>query len=303
MTPTLAAVAVLVVGPVVTLPTAIWEVSPEVRHGPDTDWPEPIVKRDRAVVLVHGLQLHPIRQAKAGRPELHDWMRPNAALVRALSADFDVYGFGYAQTVPVDVVSVSPGLIAAVGKLKAARYKEIVLVGHSAGGLIARQFVERDPTAGVTKVIQVSAPNAGSELATISLGLPKPQISFIKSLAPGPRIEAARSSDIPIAAGIEFCCVVSKVPRLSGDTLVSLASQWPTDLQRQGIPASLVAANHFDAIKAPHAVERIAELARERVIRWTPAQVETGRQIIFGKDADAAAERRSSRKLKAQSGP
>ena len=38
-------------------------------------------------------------------------------------------------------------------------------------------------------------------------------------------------------------------------------------------------------MKAPHAVERIAELAREKLVRWTPEQVEQGRQIVFSKDA------------------
>src|SRR5205085_1330422 len=226
---------------------------------------------------------------------LHDWVQPKAELVKALAADFDVYAFGYAQTVPVDAVSLSPGLAAAVGKFKQAGYQEVVLIGHSAGGLIARQFVERFPAAGVTKVIQVASPNTGSDFAALAVGLPKPHGSFIKSLAPRPRLDAARGGEAPIAAGIDFCCVVCKVPRLSGDTLVGLESQWPPDLQKQGIPAALVAVSHFDAMKAPHAVERIAELAREKLVRWTPEQVEPGRQIVFSKDADAAAVRRTVR--------
>jgi pimeloyl-ACP methyl ester carboxylesterase len=303
MTPTVAAVAALVAAPVINLPTAVWQVGPEVRVKHDGEPAEIRITKDRAVLLVHGLQLHPVRPNKAFRPELHEWMEPKAALVRALAADFDVFAFAYAQTVPVDVVAVSPGFVAAVGKLKAAGYKELVLIGHSAGGLIVRQFVERYPAAGVTKVIQVSAPNTGSDLANIGVGLPKPQVPFIRSLAPRPRIEIARSTDVAIADGIGFCCVVCKVPRLSGDTLVGLESQWPPDLQRQGVPASLVAVNHFEAIKAAHSVERIAELARERLVRWTPEEVEIGRQIVFGKNADAAAERRTGRKSRGLLGP
>ena len=50
-----------------------------------------------------------------------------------------------------------------------------VVVGHSAGGVIARQFVESYPDAGVAKVIAVAAPFAGVELANIKVGYPKAQ--------------------------------------------------------------------------------------------------------------------------------
>src|SRR5436305_13849202 len=109
-----------------------------------------------AILPIYGSRTSPTRPGKAARPQLHAWVQPKAELVKALAPDFDVYAFGYAQTVPVDAVSLSPGLIAAVGKLKQAGYKELALIGHSAGGLIARQFVERFPAAGVTEVIQVA---------------------------------------------------------------------------------------------------------------------------------------------------
>ena len=66
-------------------------------------------------------------------------------------------------------------------------------------------------------------------------------------------------------------------------------SQWPRDLQKQGIPAVLIGINHFDAMKGAHSVSAINELAREKLVRWTPEQTEKGRQIIFGPDADEAA--------------
>ena len=305
MTPTVPAVFALAVAltPVMSLPTAVWQVGPEVKARFDGDPVALMVTKDRAVLLVHGLQLHPIRPDRAHRPELHEWAQPKAGLVQTLARDFDVYAFGYAQTVPVDAVSVSPGLAAAVEKLRAAGYRELVLIGHSAGGVIARQFVERNPDAGVTKVIQVAAPNAGSEFAKIPVGMPKTQAPFVKSLAPRPRRAVARAADGGLADEVEFCCVVCKLPKIHGDSLVALESQWPSDLQRQGVPAALIAVSHFEAMKAGHAVKRIAELARERLIRWTPEQVEQGRQIVFGKDADAAAERRSVRKGKGAVSP
>ena len=183
MVATLAAMAVLSTAPIVALPTAVWPLAPEAKVRADG---EPLVikaTKPRAVLLIHGLLLRPIRTDKLVRPELHDWQQVKSELVKALAADADVYAFGYAQTVPVDVVSLSPGFIGIVEKLRKAGYKEIVLLGHSAGGLIARHFVERFPEAGVTKVIQVASPNAGSDLANIPIGIPRLQQGFVKSLA------------------------------------------------------------------------------------------------------------------------
>lgn len=273
---------------VTDLTTAVWQVAPLVRAEYDGQPVELKKTKDRAAFLVHGLMLHPIRQEKSYKTELHDWQEAKSGLVKALAADFDVYAFSYAQTVSMDVVASSPGMRNNVKKLRRAGYKEIVLIGHSAGGLIAREFVERFPDAGVTKVIQVAAPNFGSELATINFGVPKSQTLFVRSLAPAPRTAVALEAP-KLDAKFEFCCVVCKLWGLPHDTLVNLDSQWSKDLQKQGIPATLLALNHFDAMKGPHAVSTISELAREKLVRWTPEQIEQGRQIIFGPDADAAA--------------
>ena len=284
-----AAVLVFTLAPAIDLPTAVWPVAPDLRARFDGDAVELKPTSSRAVLLVPGLLLHPLRPERSTRAELHDWQTPKSELVQTLSRDFDVYGFGYAQTVPVDAVSLADGLRTGVKRLKDAGYKQIVLIGHSAGGLIARQFVERFPDAGVSKVIQVGTPNGGAELARIGVGLPKPQVPFIRSLAPKPRLGAV---PVPLPDGVEACCVVCKVPRLATDTLVTVESQWPADLQRQGVPAALVQVTHFDAMKAPHAVRTIAELAREKLARWTPEQVEQGRQVLFSKEADGAAVRK-----------
>lgn len=270
------------------LTTAVWQVAPLVRAEYDGQPVELKKTKDRAAFLVHGLMLHPIRQEKSFKTELHDWQQAKSGLVQNLAVDFDVYAFSYAQTVSVDVVASSPGMRNHVKKLRRAGYKEIVLIGHSAGGLIAREFVERFPDSGVTKVIQVAAPNFGSELATINFGVPKSQSLFVRSLAPTPRTALALDSP-KLNEKLEFCCVVCKLWGLPHDTLVNLDSQWSKDLQKQGMPATLLAINHFDAMKGPHAVTTISELARERLVRWTPEQVDQGRGVIFGVDADAAA--------------
>src|SRR5262249_36988219 len=116
--------------------------------------------QDRAVVLIHGLALHPLSTAKVGQAAFRHWQQPGSALVRPLAEDSDVWSVGYSQTSAVE--NVAAAVAALVKKVKAQGYKEVVLVGHSAGGLIARQLVEDHPDAGVTKVVQVCAPNLGS---------------------------------------------------------------------------------------------------------------------------------------------
>jgi pimeloyl-ACP methyl ester carboxylesterase len=288
MLPTITATVFLPFLQVMELPTEVVQVAPHVRPEADGKPTELKKTKDKAAFLVHGLMLHPIRPVKATLPDPHEWQQPRSNLVKNLADDFDIFSFGYAQTTPLDAVASTPGMRNGVARLKEAGYKEIVLIGHSAGGLIIRQFVERFPDAGVTKVVQVAAPNYGSDLATINVGLPKPQVSFIKSLAPTPRTLVADASE-KIPEKIDFCVVVCKLWGVQTDSLVVLDSQWSKDLQKQGVPAVLVAINHFDAMKAPHAVSTIGELAREKLVRWNPEQVESCRTILFGKDADDAA--------------
>lgn len=288
MLSTIAATLMLPMLATIDLPTGVWQVAPVANAEFNGQTLELKKSKDRAVLLIHGLVLRMIRPEKAGRPELHEWQLAKAPLVQALAPDFDVFSFSYAQTTSCDTVASAPGMRDQVEKLRKAGYKEIILIGHSAGGLIARQFVERFPKSGVTKVIEVCAPNNGSELATISVGLPKTQVPFIKSLAPQLRTVTA-TEPFTIDEKIEFCVVVCKVRGFAHDTLVGLESQWPRDLQKQGIPAVLVGINHFDAMKGAHSVSAIDQLAREKLVRWTPEQTEKGRQILFGPDADEAA--------------
>lgn len=280
--------------PVVQLPTAVWQVAPLQIAKFEGEPLEMKITKTRAALLVPGLLLHPIRPERATRPEMHDWVTAKADLVQQLSRDFDVYAFGYAQTLPVDAVAISTGLHQAVEKLRLAKYEQIVVISHSAGGIIARHYVDLHPNSGIKKVIQVGSPNAGSELANLTVSIPKAQsapfikvqVPFLQSLSKKYRAEVA-AKELP--GDLEFCCVVCKVPRLPGDTMVSLDSQWPAEFQKQGIPATLVSVTHFEAMKAPHSVQTIVELARENLVRWTPEQVEQGRSVLFGRDADAAA--------------
>jgi pimeloyl-ACP methyl ester carboxylesterase len=207
--------------------TELWQVAPDTSGKP---WAAPEVpgEKSRAVVLIHGLFVHPIRQEKASRPWKRDWQEPKSELVKALAPDFDVFAFAYAQTVPLEEIAKSSGMRDAVARLRKTGYKEIVLVGHSAGGVIARQFVENCPDAGATKVIAVAAPFAGVELASLKVGYPKAQAPFIQSLSPSARADAAKANKNSLGKDVPFACVVCKpLEWLETDGLVSSRSQWP----------------------------------------------------------------------------
>lgn len=281
---------VLALSPAYELPSAAWQLVPHVEGEMKT----PKVTHEKAVLCIPGLYPHPIRPEKATMPEMHPWFEPNAPLLAALEKEFDVYAFGYAQTVSLDLVADSNGLHSTIRQLKEAGYKEIVLIGHSAGGLIAFQFAERNPQSGVSKVIPVSAPYAGSELADLSLPLPRTQVTYIRSLSPQPRKDVLATMK-PFPKEIEICCVMCKVSRLPNDIMVGLDSQWPEEIRKQGIPTTLVNVNHFEAIKAPQGVAIVADLAKSKLVRWDTADVAKAKAIVFGQQADAAAAGSSKR--------
>ena len=113
-------------------------------------------ERTQAVLLIHGFHYHLFDKdvPKAG---LRPWQKADSPLVKELGKSADVFAFAYGQNVSLETVIKESKLAASIAELRKLGYKEIVLVGHSAGGLIARQFVEDNPDAGVTKVIQVCA--------------------------------------------------------------------------------------------------------------------------------------------------
>jgi pimeloyl-ACP methyl ester carboxylesterase len=268
--------ALLLMNLVQQLPTSFWQVTPEYKVDPT-----PTAEHSRAVLLIHGLVPHPIASSKARIPEANSWQLPKSELVRQLKPDFDVFGLSYAQIMPCEWVCHSEGLRSAIKTLKTAGYSEIIVIGHSAGGLIARHFVEQYPDAGVTKVICVASPHQGSFWANLpQIGLPSTQIPFIKSLAPQYRT-SDKFAKQTWPKHVQFCCVICQLPRLKSDSVVSIESQWPEDLQKQGIPASVIRVNHFEAIRTPEASKVISELAREKLRRWSPEEVDQGRKSLL----------------------
>ncbi len=236
----------------------------------------------RAVVLIPGLHVHPLSDASVPRAYAAVWQKPGSPMVRTLARDADVFAFTYGQAVPVTQVAGQPALRAGVRRLRQAGYTEVVLVGFSAGGLIARQFVEDEPDACVTKVVQVCAPNAGSSWAELKVGVRPSQRPFLQSLTKEARLEwqqARRDRRIP--TGVQFVCVIG-TGLGTGDGLVSSHSAWSEDLQRQGIPAYTLATEHLHAVRSEEGVRLIAELVRDDVPRWDALQVEAMRKHLWG---------------------
>jgi hypothetical protein len=259
----------------ITVPTVIWQVAPEARQAGSSSFQK---TRDRAVLLVPGMSLHPLKPALTTQPEFHTWQVPNCDLVCTLAKDADVYSFAFAQTTSLDCIAQSQRLRDSVAAIRNLGYREIVLIGHSAGGLIGRLFVEANPDSGITKLIMVSTPHSGSERANLNSGYPKSQAAFIKSLAPEARLAVP---PLPLDDKLEVVSVVSKLKRTQGDGLVKIQSQWPEQYRQQGVPAVLVTGSHTEPMVSPEGVKAIGELARERLTRWLPEEVEMARRSLF----------------------
>lgn len=239
--------------------------------------------RERAVVLLHGLLIHPFSKENVAKAIFHDWQAPDSLLVKRLAKDSDVFAFAYSQNAPADEVAASADLAAAVRSLRERGYRQVVLVGHSAGGVIARLFVEDNPGVGVTKVVQVCAPNGGSAWARVK-AVRANQVDFLTSLTKETRRKALRErSDKEIPADVEFACVVANAA-VTGDGLVNTRAQWTEDLQRQGVPAFPVNTTHWFAVRGRKGAELLAELVREPLPRWDAKKVGEARRKIFGSD-------------------
>jgi len=277
MTPSLSFVVAVFAAPAADLPTELWQVAPERKGVFAVNPPR---SKDRAVLIIPGLKIHPFRPVYATRPEIREYQQTSSELVKALAKDSDVFSFGYAQTVPLDAVAHSPGLRAAVAQIKAAGYREIVLIGHSAGGVISRIFAEAYPESGVTKVISVAAPHGGSEIASLRLGYPRVQAPFVESLTPEVRADMPQRKNPDDK--LQIACVVCKVKRIEADGLVKLASQWPEECRKAGVPAVLVQTDHWHAMLSPASIKVISELAKEKLTRWSPEAVEKAHKVLFG---------------------
>jgi pimeloyl-ACP methyl ester carboxylesterase len=261
-------------------PVAVEFVQVAPRERPAAEWTRSPGQR-RAVVLVQGLMIHPFSKDNVERADLRDWQKPGSRLVKRLAADADVYAFAYGQNVTVDDIADHTALRDGLRRLRAMGYRDVVLVGYSAGGVIARRVAEDYPDAGVTKVVQVSAPNAGSGWANLK-AVRSNQKPFLHSLTKEERRRELRSRlDVSIPDDIEFVCVVG-TRGLSGDGVVSLRSQWSPDLQAQGVPAVTVAVDHLSMVRSSAGADAVAAAVRAPQPRWSQSRVAQARRAILG---------------------
>lgn len=233
-----------------------------------------------AVVLIHGFH-YQLLEKSVPKAELRPWQQPDSLLVKELAKNADVFTFAYGQNASLDTIVKESTIGTNVTQLRKFGYQDIVLLGHSAGGLIARHFVEDNPNAGVTKVIQVCSPNGGSPLATLTG--PKGQKAFRDCLTEKGRLECLRiRSDKLIPEHIHFVCVMAMGNGSSGsDGVVPCACQWTADLQKQGIPVVVMPLSHRAAIRDAKAAETLANLVRERPARWPAERIEKARKELF----------------------
>jgi pimeloyl-ACP methyl ester carboxylesterase len=235
----------------------------------------------RAVVLIHGFHFH-LSVEGVSRAEFRPWQKPDAPLVRELARYADVFAFAYGQDAALPRVAERSQLAEHVARLKQEGYRDIVLLGHSAGGLIARQLVEDHPDCGVTKVVQVCSPNAGCALAVVSA--PRNQQDFLASLTPaGRQLALKERARVHIPAGVQFACVVARWAGYDTDGVVPCPSQWSTDLRDQGIPAITVRGSHRSVVRSPRTAEVLARVVREDEPRWSPDHVRQARKEVLGR--------------------
>jgi pimeloyl-ACP methyl ester carboxylesterase len=231
----------------------------------------------RAVLLIHGMRLHPFSGKRAAKPGFHGWQDEDSKVCEELGRDSDLYAFAYGQDVPVDEVARAPALLDGLERLRALGYSEIVAIGHSAGGVIARTLVEDRPDCGVTKVIQVCAPNSGTWFAKCTIAVCERQEPFLRSLSRKARRERAGKT---IPAHVQFICVVGDAGE-AGDFLVRDDAQWPGDLRAQGIPAEALRTSHWTSVHSRRVARRLAALVRDPIPRWTRDEVAAAEKRIL----------------------
>lgn len=238
-------------------------------------------KQERAVLLIHGLLVHPFNRANVNRATLHAWQKPNSLMVNRLGKDSDVYAFAYAQNMAVDDIAAAPDLKGCIKQLRQLGYRTVVVVGYSAGGLVARRYVEDVTECGVDKVIQVCAPNGGSSWAQVKAVQPD-QFEFMTSLTKQARRETQRErADKKIPDNVQFACIVGTGAGI-GDGMVLTRCQWTDDLQQQGVPVYAVVTSHWQAVRVRYAADLLADLIREPQPRWNARQVTAARQVLLG---------------------
>jgi pimeloyl-ACP methyl ester carboxylesterase len=238
--------------------------------------------QSRAVILIHGFIYH-LREKSVSTAAFREWQRPGCILVKALQKDSDVFSFGYAQNASLDDIVKQGKLLEGIAALKILGYREIVLLGHSAGGLIARQTIEDNPDCGVTKVVQVCTPNGGTPTAETKVHAC--QQSFVDCLSPAGREKCLKArADRKLPEKVEFVCVMGYLEDMPDtDSVVPCKAQWTADLWKQGVPVERIQASHHSATRDAKSAEVLARLTREKQPRWDAARIDKTVKDLFKK--------------------
>jgi len=239
-------------------------------------------KQTRAVVLIHGFHLR-ISEKSVPKADLRNWQHANTVLPKELGKHADVFAFAYGQNVALETVLAESRLALSIAQLRKLGYSDIVLIGHSAGGLLARHFIEDHPHSGVTKVLQVCSPNCGSAFAVVPA--PKNQKIFLQCLTEeGCRKRLETRADKVIPKHVDFVCIVGRIGGTGdSDGIVTCASQWSPDLQKQGVPAICIKGTHAEMMRDAKIAAKLADIIREKHERWPIERVEKAKKEVFGK--------------------
>lgn len=280
---TLTLMYALALGNPVQIDSICAQVAPPYAEGKWTRTP----KHTQAVLLIRGYQVH-VSAANVPKAELRPWQKADSPMVKELAKNADVFVFAYGQNGSLDVVIKESKLCASVAQLRKLGYTDVALVGHSAGGLVSRHFVEDYPDCGVTRVVQLAAPNGGSSLADLESKLklvPKNQKAFVECLTIAHRrICLDLRADKVIPEKVQFICVVAREKKTADtDGVVTCASQWTADLQKQGIPAVSVVSSHANVVRDDRVVATVASLLRTKQDRWPAERVDKAKKEILGK--------------------
>ncbi len=281
---TLTLAMTLALGQPVAIESICEQVAPPHTDGKWTRTPN----RTQVVLLIRGYQVH-VLDKNVAKAELRPWQKADSPMVKELAKNADVFVFAYGQNASLDVVIKESKLSGSIAQMRKLGYTDIALVGHSAGGLVARHFVEDHPDAGVTRVVQLAAPNGGSSLADAETKLkivPKSQKAFVECLTIDHRrkcLETLRADKL-VPDKVQFICVIAKESKVAdSDGVVTCASQWTADLQKQGIPAVCVVSSHAHVVRDEKIAATVAELLRTKQERWPIERVDKAKKEILGK--------------------
>lgn len=234
----------------------------------------PIQKNSQhAIVLIHGFNTNHIHNSEKYDELLRDsWQNRDSKIVQRVASYGDVFSIVYTQNRFVDHIADFGRFHTLMRRLRDAGYKNITIIGSSAGGVIGRLFVENFPESKISRIIQVAAPNRGTPAANLGnigggIGLIDNEdfLEFLESLEPGTRKEISRSrQDKKIPDDVEFVSLIGTAIA-GGDGVIGYQSAWPASIRDQGLPGVSAAAVHSYHMNNDHVIDWIEQIINKRI--------------------------------------